>query len=215
MNSRSENQHFNGYFGQIAPRIFDVAIASVLLLVLSPLILVISFIIVLESGRPIFFRHERLGLRGRKFMMVKFRKFHKHCSAHGQQLTSNNDNRFTAFGALLARTKLDELPQLWNILNGDMAIVGPRPESIEFADCFKSGFEEVLEYRPGLVGPSQMFFRDESDFYPGNEDPTAFYRKFIFPAKAGIDIAYFRHRSLLSDLRWLWRSGRVTIGLTG
>ncbi len=208
-------QRLKSTFSRFTQRMFDVAVATVLLVVSLPLTVAICVLIALESGRPIFFRHERLGLHGRRFMMVKFRKFHKHCSAHGPQLTSNNDNRLTAFGALLARTKFDELPQLWNILKGNMAIVGPRPESVEFTDCFKSGFEEILEYRPGLVGPSQVFFRDESDFYPGNEYPTSFYRKFIFPAKAGIDIAYFRQRTMISDLLWLWRSGRSTIGIYG
>jgi lipopolysaccharide/colanic/teichoic acid biosynthesis glycosyltransferase len=124
----------------------------------------------------------------------------------------NNDSRFTKVGKFLARSKLDELPQLWNVLKGDMAIVGPRPESLEFSECFRGGFEEVLRYKPGLVGPSQVLFRDESSYYPVGEDVTIFYRQVIFPIKAGLDIAYFRHRTLGSDFVWMMRGALAIFG---
>jgi lipopolysaccharide/colanic/teichoic acid biosynthesis glycosyltransferase len=107
---------------------------------------------------------------------------------------------------------LDELPQLWNVLRGDMAIVGPRPESLAFADCFRNGFENVLRYKPGLFGPSQVSFRYESWHYPPNEDPTLFYRHVLFPAKATLDLAYFPHRTIAADIGWMVRGVLAILG---
>jgi lipopolysaccharide/colanic/teichoic acid biosynthesis glycosyltransferase len=196
----------------IARRSIDLAIACTALVFLSPVMVIIAAALVLESGRPILFLHPRIGVLGRPFRMYKFRKFYRNCDTTGLPLTVTNDSRLTKVGKFLALTKLDELPQLWNVLKGDMAIVGPRPESLEFAECFQGGFEEVLRYKPGLIGPSQVFFRDEASYYPVGEDPTTFYRQVVFPIKAGLDIAYFRHRTFRSDFVWMVRSGLAIIG---
>jgi lipopolysaccharide/colanic/teichoic acid biosynthesis glycosyltransferase len=193
-------------------RTIDLAIACTALVFLSPLMVIIAAAVMLESGRPILFRHPRIGVSGQPFRMYKFRKFYETGDTIGPPLTMNNDGRFTKVGKFLARSKLDELPQLWNVLKGDMAIVGPRPESLEFSECFRGGFEEVLRYKPGLVGPSQVLFRDESSYYPVGEDETVFYRQVIFPIKAGLDIAYFRHRTLGSDFVWMMRSALAIFG---
>ena len=187
----------------MARRSFDLAVALLALVIFSPVMVIIAAAVVLESGRPILFRHSRMGVSGKPFGMYKFRKFYPTCDSAGLPLTMSNDSRFTKVGKFLALTKLDELPQLWNVINGDMAIVGPRPESLEFSECFQNGFEEVLQYKPGLVGPSQVFFRNESAYYPDGEDVTSFYRQVIFPIKAGLDIAYFRRRTLGSDFLWI------------
>ncbi len=193
-------------------RLADILVASFILICLSPLMIAIAIAVFLESGRPVLFRHPRIGVGGRSFYMYKFRKFYRDCSAKGLQLTLSNDSRLTRVGKFLAETKLDEIPQFWNVLKGDMAVVGPRPESLEFLDCYRAGFEEVLRFRPGLIGPSQVFFRDEAIYYPASEDPTDFYRRVIFPTKAGLDIAYFRQRTFKSDLEWIVRSGLAVIG---
>lgn len=194
-------------------RAIDILMASLALIAAGPLMLLIGGLVVLESGWPMLFWHPRIGKHGRPFNMCKFRKFHRDCDSNGMPLTLKGDTRLTHVGKILAQTKLDELPQLWNVLKGDMAIVGPRPESVEFLDCYRDGFEEVLHFRPGLFGPSQIFFRDESLFYPPGEDPKAFYRSVVFPTKAGLDIAYFRHRTLVSDFGWLVRSAIALAGL--
>jgi lipopolysaccharide/colanic/teichoic acid biosynthesis glycosyltransferase len=195
-------------------RAADITMAGMAIFVTAPLMFMIAGLVLLETGWPILFWHPRIGLDGQPFNMCKFRKFYPDSRSDGMPLTLKSDSRLTRVGKVLAQTKLDELPQLWNILRGDMAIVGPRPESVEFLDCYRDGFEEVLRYRPGLVGPSQIFFRDESFFYPPGEDPKAFYRKVVFPTKAGLDIAYFRHRTLMSDAQWLIRSALVLSGVT-
>jgi lipopolysaccharide/colanic/teichoic acid biosynthesis glycosyltransferase len=126
---------------------------------------------------------------------------------------------------------LDELPQLWNILKGDMAIVGPRPETFELASCFSGHYLRILDYRPGIFGPNQVLFRNESSFYPEDSNPEQFYRDVLFPFKANIDLEYFSSRTLVSDIGWIirgilavfdWRSlpverleGRLAKGWSG
>ena len=115
-------------------------------------------------------------------------------------------------GRFLGKTKLDELPQLWNILKGDMSIVGPRPESLELAHCFSGIYLRVLQYRPGLFGPNQVLFRNESSMFPDNYDPEKFYCEYLFPLKANIDLAYFPQRTLASDIGWIIRGFLAVIG---
>jgi lipopolysaccharide/colanic/teichoic acid biosynthesis glycosyltransferase len=195
-----------------ASRAFDLVVASGAGLVFALPMALIAGAIWLEGGRPILFAQTRLGKGGAPFRMYKFRKFSASCGAGGCPLTVAYDDRMTPLGRVLAATKLDELPQLWNVLKGDMAVVGPRPESLAFADCFRNGFEKVLEHKPGLLGPSQVLFRHEARLYPPDGDPTRFYRDELFPAKARLDLAYFPHRSLAGDLGWLVRGALVVMG---
>jgi lipopolysaccharide/colanic/teichoic acid biosynthesis glycosyltransferase len=195
-------------------RAFDLCFASVTLTLLAPVMLLIAFFIWVESGRPIGFSQLRLGRRGQLFYLYKFRKFRADCDVNGTPLTLRDDHRLTSVGRILALTKADELPQFWNVIKGEMSIVGPRPESLVFADCFSKGFERVLDCRPGLFGPSQALFRHEEQFFPTNADPVEFYRTFLFPAKAKIDIDYFSRRSLFGDIGWIVRCLLAVIGLT-
>jgi lipopolysaccharide/colanic/teichoic acid biosynthesis glycosyltransferase len=123
-----------------------------------------------------------------------------------------HDDRLTAIGPVLAAFKLDELPQLWNVLRGDMSIVGPRPETLAFADCFRNGFEKILEHKPGLFGPCQVVFRHESKLFPAGACVADFYREVLFPAKAKIDLAYYSRRTAASDLGWVLRAGWAIVG---
>jgi lipopolysaccharide/colanic/teichoic acid biosynthesis glycosyltransferase len=194
-------------------RAFDLCFASATLILLAPVMLLIALFIWVQSGRPICFSQLRLGRRGQLFYLYKFRKFRVDCDANGTPLTLRDDHRLTAIGRILALTKADELPQFWNVIKGEMSIVGPRPESLVFADCFSNGFERVLDCRPGLFGPSQALFRHEDQFFPTNADPVEFYRAFLFPAKAKIDIDYFSRRSLFGDVGWIIRCLLAVIGL--
>jgi lipopolysaccharide/colanic/teichoic acid biosynthesis glycosyltransferase len=106
----------------------------------------------------------------------------------------------TSVGKVLQKTKLDELPQLWNVLRGDMSMVGPRPETIDFADCFKCGYEQVLQYKPGIFGPNQVFFRNESELFCRAVDPETYYRQILFGLKARVDLAYFKKANIFTDL---------------
>jgi lipopolysaccharide/colanic/teichoic acid biosynthesis glycosyltransferase len=192
-------------------RALDIVCAGVAALVFAPLMLIVTLAIWIEGGRPILFSQLRLGQNGWPFRMYKFRKFRADCDNHGCPLTVEGDGRLTAIGRVLVASKLDELPQLWNVLRGDMSLVGPRPESLAFADCFRNGFEKVQEHRPGLFGPCQVMFRHESKLYPPDVAAVEFYRQVLFPAKAKIDIAYFSRRTLVSDLGWILRGAWMIV----
>jgi lipopolysaccharide/colanic/teichoic acid biosynthesis glycosyltransferase len=186
-------------------RAFDIVCAGLAAFALAPVMLIVTLALWFEGGTPILFSQLRLGQHGRPFRMYKFRKFRPDCDNHGCPLTVERDDRLTAVGRILAASKLDELPQLWNVLRGDMSIVGPRPESLAFTNCFRNGFEQVQEHRPGLFGPCQVLFRHESKLYPAGIAAVEFYRQVLFPAKAEIDLAYFSRRTLVSDLGWILR----------
>jgi lipopolysaccharide/colanic/teichoic acid biosynthesis glycosyltransferase len=188
--------------GDVTLRCLDMIVAVTALTIFWPVLLIISIAIFAESGSPVFFRQLRLGQKGRTFQILKFRKFHRDCSPRGFPLTLTSDSRLTYVGKFLVRTKLDELPQLFNVLRGDMSIVGPRPESLAFRDCFSNGFEALLDYKPGIVGPSQAAFRSESEFLP-KENATEFYRDVLFPLKGLVDLKYYSRRTLWSDLFWI------------
>jgi lipopolysaccharide/colanic/teichoic acid biosynthesis glycosyltransferase len=183
----------------------DRLIALLALVITAPLMILIAAAIVIESGQPVFFSQERIGLSGCRFRMYKFRKFPSTVGRDTLPLTLANDKRCTRVGSLLAKTKLDELPQLWNVLTGDMALVGPRPEVPDFAACFTGPYRRVLEFRPGIFGPSQAVFRDEAALYPPHQDPRDFYLRALFPAKAALDLAYYPSRTLYRDAAWVLR----------
>ena len=186
-------------------RALDIMCAGVAAAVLAPLMLIVVLAIWIEGGRPILFAQLRLGQYGRPFRMYKFRKFRPDCDNNGCPLTIEGDGRLTVIGRVLAVSKLDELPQLWNVLRGNMSLVGPRPESLAFSDCFRNGFEKIHEHKPGIFGPCQVMFRHESKLYPAGVPVVEFYRQVLFPAKAEIDLAYFSCRTLVSDLGWILR----------
>ncbi len=191
----------------------NALVAAVLILLLLPLLICIALAIHLDDGGPVLFRQHRLARHGKLFTLYKFRKFSSNCSSNGRAVTLRNDDRFTRIGCVLEWTKLDELPQLLNVLKGDMFIVGPRPESLAFAECFQGRYRELLEYRPGLLGPAQTLFRNESALYPEGQDPEEFYRKVLFPIKADIDLSYYRARSWYTDIAWATRCGLAVLGL--
>lgn len=192
-------------------RALDIVLASAALVLLAPLFLLLSLAVAIESGMPVFFVQTRIGRDGRCFRMYKFRKFGRRVDG-GCPLTLKNDTRMTRTGRLLAKSKFDELPQLYNILRGDMAFVGPRPESMAFADCFTEGMSAILKERPGLFGPSQVAFRNECDLYPIGIDPVQFYRDKLFPAKAALDSSYYPKRTIWSDVGWIFRGVLAVIG---
>jgi lipopolysaccharide/colanic/teichoic acid biosynthesis glycosyltransferase len=183
-------------------RLLDVVLAAAALLFLTPLIILVGAAIFVEGGRPIFFSQIRLGQGGRLFRLYKFRKFHERGPVGGNALTVENDPRLTRVGWFLERTKLDELPQFWNILRGELSVVGPRPETPNFKDCFADGYRAVLDHKPGLFGPAQAVFRNEGALHRGS-DLEAFYRAVLFPGKARIDLAYYPTRTVMRDIGWI------------
>ena len=195
--------------GDAAKRAFDVVLAALLLVLAGPLILVLAAAIKLESRGPVLFRGRRVGLHGREFQIAKFRKMYD--GARGPALTANDDGRFTRMGRFLARTKLDEIPQLWNVLRGDMSLVGPRPEDPSFVEPRREDFEPVLSVRPGITGLAQLAFARESEILD-DDDRRGDYVRRILPQKLHLDRVYVERRSLGLDVRiLLWTAAAVLL----
>ena len=187
-------------------RIFDIVIATAGLLIAAPLFIVIAIAIKRDSPGPVFFRQLRVGRKRRPFAMWKFRKMPDDLPEQGPMLTARNDQRLTRVGYWLERTKLDELPQLLNVLSSDMSVVGPRPEVPKFVDRASPDlWDQVLSVKPGIFGPNQIRYRNEADLYPPGCDIEAFYLNSILPAKLEVDARYARHAHWLADAGLLVR----------
>jgi lipopolysaccharide/colanic/teichoic acid biosynthesis glycosyltransferase len=190
-------------------RALDVAVAAAVLLLALPLMAIVALAIVLESRGPVFYRAERVGRGGRPLWMLKFRKMAR--DAAGVRLTTRGDSRLTRVGAVLARTKLDELPQFINVLRGEMSLVGPRPEDPGFVAQRRDDFEEILKVRPGVTGLAQIAFADEARIL-SKADPVAHYLERILPQKCALDRLYIRNLGLRTDLRVLtWTAVAVLL----
>jgi lipopolysaccharide/colanic/teichoic acid biosynthesis glycosyltransferase len=187
-------------FDAAAKRALDIVASSLMLIALLPLILLVALLVRLDSPGPAFFRVRRIGRNGRDLMMVKFRKMKD--DAAGMALTMHGDDRLTRIGGLLARTKLDELPQLWHVLRGDMSLVGPRPETLDFVAHHRDEYNEILSVRPGLVGFSQIAFLTEGRIL-NEHDPLHHYVSAILPQKVSLDLMYARERTVWLDVKIL------------
>jgi lipopolysaccharide/colanic/teichoic acid biosynthesis glycosyltransferase len=198
---RPTGRRFLTTIDSFTKRGFDLVLATTLLVLLALPIALLVIAIRIDSPGPSFYRCRRIGFRGRPFSMLKFRKMHD--DATGPALTSKDDARFTRLGRILAETKLDELPQLWNVLKGDMSFVGPRPEDPGFVGEQAEAYERILEVRPGITGLCQLAFARESEILDP-EDSLRHYLASILPQKVGMDVLYSERRSLAMDLRILW-----------
>jgi lipopolysaccharide/colanic/teichoic acid biosynthesis glycosyltransferase len=187
-------------FAKALKRTIDVAVSGLLLAALLPALAVLAVIVRLESPGGAFIRCERVGHRGRALRMLKFRKMVD--GASGMPLTSAGDPRFTRLGRLLAKYKLDELPQLWHVLTGEMSLVGPRPEDPIFVERHARAYDSILRVRPGIVGLSQLAFADEAALLDPR-DPVGDYLERILPQKLALDQLYVRRLSPGLDLRIL------------
>jgi len=183
----------------IGKRGFDVAIAAAGLLLTLPLTLAVALAIVLESGRPVLYRGLRVGRDGRGFRICKFRSMVVTADRTGGAITTAGDSRVTRVGRLLRRTKLDELPQLLNVVAGDMSLVGPRPEHPDYVRMYTSDQRRVLSVRPGITGAASVRYRNEEQLLRG-DDPEALYRTVIMPEKLRLELEYLDHRSFRTDL---------------
>jgi lipopolysaccharide/colanic/teichoic acid biosynthesis glycosyltransferase len=193
-------------------RAFDLVASLVGLIVLAPLLLVVAALVRATSSGPALFTQERVGLGGRPFRIYKFRTMEQDAEASGGQLTIGADPRITRVGATLRRLKLDELPQLINVLRGDMSLVGPRPEVPRYVARYDERQRAVLRVRPGITDPASIAFRDENALLARSADPEATYLEVVMPKKLEMNLAYLERRTVLSDvgviMRTLTRLGR-------
>ncbi len=181
-------------------RVLDILVSLVLLILCLPLFLVVGLAVLVDSPGPPFYACARVGRRGRELRVLKFRKM-RH-GATGPALTTAGDHRFTRIGPWLAATKLDELPQLWNVLRGDMSLVGPRPEDPGFVRARRVEYAKVLEAKPGITGFSQLAFARERDILDA-QDAMADYVERLLPQKIVMDTLYASRRTVAMDVRIL------------
>jgi lipopolysaccharide/colanic/teichoic acid biosynthesis glycosyltransferase len=187
-------------------RVFDIAFSSAGLIALSPILLLAAVLVKITSAGPVFFKQERMGRGFRPFRIIKFRTMVVDAPAMGGQLTAGRDPRITTVGRLLRATKVDELPQLFNVLRGDMSFVGPRPEVPKYVDQFRSDYEELLSVRPGITDIASLKYRHESELLGDSDDPELLYEQQILPDKIALGKQYIRQQSLGLDVRLICRT---------
>lgn len=192
----------------IAKRIFDLVIGMSALVLSLPIGAIAAVAIKLDGGGPVLYRAQRAGQGGRRFTMFKFRTMVTSGDSRTPTpaITASGDPRVTRVGRILRLTKIDELPQLVNVLRGDMSIVGPRPEDPRYVSDYTDCQRKVLQLRPGITGPSAIAFRDEEAVLANAPDLERAYREDILPAKLAIDLDYCARRSMAGDVRLVART---------
>ena len=190
-----------------AKRVIDVVAAGLGLVSLAPLLAAIAAAVRLDSPGPALYRARRTGRGGAEFTMYKFRTMHVSRPTHGPRITAHGDRRVTRVGRILRRSKLDELPQLWNVLVGDMSLVSPRPEDPHYVRLYSPEQRRVLEVRPGMTSLASLRYRDEERLLVG-PDWERTYVDVVMPAKLAIDLDYVERQSLLLDARILWETAK-------
>jgi lipopolysaccharide/colanic/teichoic acid biosynthesis glycosyltransferase len=192
-----------------AIRVFDLCVCLLLAPVALPIAAIIALLIYIDSPGTVLYRSTRIGRDGHPFQMLKFRKMHS--AAKGDPLTLTDDERFTPIGSFLSLTKLDELPQLWNVIRGEMHVVGPRPEVPEFVARYPREYREILCALPGITGPAAVEYASESHLLAVQRDPMNYYAEELMPRKLEIDLQYIRTRTLASDVGLLLRTALVPL----
>ncbi|MBN1812155.1 MAG: sugar transferase [Anaerolineae bacterium] len=189
----------------VLKRAFDLAVTLAGLIVLAPFFVVVALLIKCDSRGPIFYLGDRIGQHGRPFKILKFRSMIVNADRQGPAITYGDDPRITRVGGFLRRTKLDELPQLWNVLRGEMSLVGPRPEAPCYVALYTPEQRQVLTVRPGITGPTQLIYRDEEEWLsPGTWELD--YVNILMPQKLALDLEYVRQQSFTLDVQIVART---------
>lgn len=191
-------------------RLFDVLAAGVGLAVLSPLLVVVAVLVKLTSVGPVLFKQTRMGRDFRPFQILKFRSMVQDAPKKGGQITFGCDPRITTVGYWLRKSKIDEFPQLINVLRGDMSLVGPRPEVPQYVEAFRDDYEKLLSVRPGITGLASVRYVDEATILAQAVDPDAEYRRVVLPEKIRLDAEYIENASFGYDLQIIfWTFVRI------
>ncbi len=187
-------------------RLFDLFFAAVGLVLASPLFLLVAAAVKGCDGGPVLFRQRRVGLRGRPFLIIKFRTMVPNAEELGSSITKEGDPRVTPVGRLLRHTKLDELPQLWNVLVGEMSLVGPRPEVPRYVEKYSEAQRRVLELKPGVTDLATLIYHDEEHRLAGADDLETHYVETVMPRKIELNLAYARHANVWEDTKIILRT---------
>jgi lipopolysaccharide/colanic/teichoic acid biosynthesis glycosyltransferase len=189
-------------------RLFDLFFAATGLFLLLPVFAFIALWIKIDSPGPVFFRQTRVGQFGRPFRIYKFRTMVADAEQAGPLVSRGGDPRITRFGLFLRKYKVDELPQLVNIVKGEMSLVGPRPEVPKYVDVFQDEYREILTVKPGITDFASLEFKDENELLKGVRDPENMYIREILPVKIEYCRKYLREQNLLTDLKLILRTIR-------
>lgn len=184
-------------------RLFDLLIAVLALIILSVFFLFIAIAVKLSGPGPVFYIQRRVGLSGKEFTIYKFRTMHVNAEKAGLLTVGGRDKRITTIGYFLRKFKLDELPQLFNVIKGDMSLVGPRPEVKKYVDLYNASQREVLNVRPGITDYASMIYSNENELLAKTSDPEHEYIHTIMPAKLELNLKYIREKNLIVDIKIL------------
>jgi lipopolysaccharide/colanic/teichoic acid biosynthesis glycosyltransferase len=190
-------------------RLFDIVCVAAGLIFLMPVFAAIAALILLSDGPPVFFSQFRTGRKGKLFRIWKFRTMR--AGSAGAAITAAGDARVTRTGAILRRCKLDELPQIFNVLKGDMSLVGPRPEAPQYVQLDAPAWQAVLQVRPGITDLASLLYRDEEKILATFGNPDAYYRESVLPAKLLLNLAYLRSKSFRRDLKLILLTIRYSL----
>ena len=193
-------------------RCFDIVLSFAGLLLLGPLMLLCAILVKLTSKGPVLFCQTRVGRDFRKFTIFKFRTMAERNFESGAQVTVDGDSRITPVGWFLRKTKLDETPQLWNVLTGSMSFVGPRPEVEKYVEMFSDEYRTLLQVPPGITGVASIAFRHEERILASRPDPQQAYVDEVLPAKIRLEKGYVRRSSVWLDLRLIFLTFAVVLG---
>lgn len=194
---------------KFAKRSLDLFASASGLVALAPLFAAVAVLIKLDDPGPVFFRQERVGLKGKMFRILKFRTMRVRQPAGSKLITVGADPRVTRIGHYLRKLKLDELPQLFNVIRGEMTLVGPRPEVPHYVALYNSDQRRVLDFYPGVTDPASIRFRSESDLLAQSSDPEATYVNEIMPEKIRLNLEYHESANFFTDVAILLRTLRV------
>lgn len=192
-------------------RLFDIFCSFFGLLVLSPLFIVVGLLILLDDGGPIFFKQERVGKDGKIFKLYKFRSMRNSAPNNNKNFEPGDSSRITSIGRFIRKTKIDELPQMINVLKGDMSFVGPRPEVPEWTKVYKERWEKVHRIRPGITDNASIEFRNEEYLLAQSPDPEATYLEEILPRKLTLYEEYVQDHNIAKDILLIIRSLNIML----
>ena len=196
-------------------RAFDIILSLTGIIILSPVFIIAIFLVKISSPGPIIFSQKRVGLNGRLFNLFKFRSMIINADKLGTSVTTGKDPRITGIGKILRKTKLDELPQLWNVLEGDMSFVGPRPDVPEIVNNYNLEMRRILEVRPGITSNATLHLRNEEDLLSLARDPDRAYEEIFIPAKVKLAMEHVKRKSFLFDFSvliqtiWALTGGKI------
>ncbi len=192
-------------------RILDILITLIGIILFFPVIIAVSLVILISSGYPVFFLQERVGKDWKIFKMIKFRTMVKNADKMGIGISSHEDSRVTNIGKFLRKFKIDEIPQIFNVLLGDMSLVGPRPELLKYAEYYIDDYSEILKVKPGITDYASLEFRNESELLKDSDDNEKIYLNKILPDKIKLYKKYLKEANLITDIKIIFSTFKVLI----